>query len=171
MGGQDCKGIRVDDRGKVTDFVMSDKCAAGAGRFLEIIADLLNLTLDQIGEVSLTAKEKIPFNPNMCGVKAKSEILFLKQAGVPKADILSGLHDVVSLRVISMLNRIGIEDKFVMTGGPAKNIGLVSKIEKMAGLKIHIPSEPMIAGALGAALYATEKAAGTTANQKLNAYS
>lgn len=106
----------------------------------------------------LTSKEKIPFNPNMCGVKAKSEILFLKQEGVPKADILSGLHDDVALRIMAMLNRIEIEEKFVITGGPAKNIGLVSKIEEMAGLKAHIPPEPMIVGALGAALFAAERA-------------
>lgn len=158
MGGQDCKGIRVDERGRLTNFVMSDKCAAGTGRFLEIIADLLNLPLEQIGEVSLTSKQKIPFNPNMCGVKAKSEILFLKQTGVPKADILAGLHEVIAIRVMGMLNRIEVEEKFVMTGGPAKNVGLVAKLEGMAGLKAHIPPEPMIAGALGAALFAAEKA-------------
>jgi predicted CoA-substrate-specific enzyme activase len=158
MGGQDCKAIRVNERGEVTNFIMNDKCAGGTGRFMEIIADALKVPLFEIGELSLTSRKDIPFN-NVCAVFAKSEAVALMRKGESHADILAGLHKVISKRVIGLLRRVGIADKFVITGGIAKNVGVVTKIrEKIEGMEIIIPAEPMVAGALGAALFAFDRA-------------
>lgn len=158
MGGQDCKGIRVNERGEVTNFIMNDKCAGGTGRFMEIIAAILQLPLPEIGALSLESTEKIPFN-TICAVFAKSEAVALMKKGTSKADILSGLHEAISSRVVALLKRVGIEEKFVITGGIAKNVGVVRKIEdKLNGMKATIPAEPQIAGAMGAALFALDRA-------------
>jgi predicted CoA-substrate-specific enzyme activase len=158
MGGQDCKAIRVNERGEVTNFVMNDKCAGGTGRFMEIIADVLKVPLFEIGELSLTSTEVIPFS-KVCAVFAKSEAVAFMRQGAAKADILAGLHEAISKRVLGLLRAVGIRDKFVITGGIAKNVGVVAKIgEKVDGIRIHIPPEPMIAGAMGAALFARDRA-------------
>jgi len=158
MGGQDCKGIRVNERGEVTKFIMNDKCAGGTGRFMEIMAAILQLPLPEIGPISLESTKKIPFN-TICAVFAKSEAVALMKDGASKADILAGLHEAISARVLALLKRVGIEEKFVITGGIAKNAGVVRKIEdKLGGLKATIPTEPQIAGALGAALLALDRA-------------
>ena len=158
MGGQDCKGIRVNARGEVTQFVMNDKCAGGTGRFLELIADALKLPLFEIGALSLRSTKHISFSRS-CAVYAQSEaVAFLKQ-GVSKADILAGLHEAVAARLVALLKGVGIEEKFVITGGISKNVGVVAKLgEKLDGIKITIPPEPQIAGALGAALFACDRA-------------
>lgn len=157
MGGQDCKAIRVNERGEVTNFVMNDKCAAGTGRFLEIIADALNVPLFEIGELSLKSTKHITFS-TVCTVFVKSEALVLMKQGVSKPDILAGLHEAIAKRVVMLLKRVGIEDKFVITGGIGKNVGVVTKIrEQLGGIKITIPAEPQIAGALGAALFAFDR--------------
>lgn len=158
MGGQDCKAIRVNERGEVTNFVMNDKCAGGTGRFMEIIADVLKVPLFEIGELSLASTKDIPFS-KVCAVFAKSEAVALRRQGESQADILAGLHQVIAKRVVAMLRMVGLQDKFVITGGIAKNVGVVTKIGKMiGGLKIAIPAEPMIAGALGGALFAFDRA-------------
>ena len=158
MGGQDCKGIRVNERGEVTKFIMNDKCAGGTGRFMEIIAAIIQLPLSEIGPISLESTKKIPFN-TICAVFAKSEAVALMKDGASKADILAGLHEAISARVLALLKRVGIEEKFVITGGIAKNVGVVRKVEdKLGGLKATIPAEPQIAGALGAALFALDRA-------------
>jgi predicted CoA-substrate-specific enzyme activase len=158
MGGQDCKAIRVNARGEVTNFVMNDKCAGGTGRFLEIIADALKVPLFEIGELSLTSAKVIAFT-NVCAVFAKSEAIAFMRKGEGKADILAGLHEVIADRVIGMLQRVGIADRFVITGGIARNIGVVTRIrKKLKGIEVTIPPEPMIAGALGAALFACDRA-------------
>jgi predicted CoA-substrate-specific enzyme activase len=158
MGGQDCKAIRVNERGEVTNFVMNDKCAGGTGRFLEIIADALKVPLFEIGELSLTSTKDITFT-NVCAVFAKSEAIAFMRKGESKADILAGLHEVIANRVIGMLRRVGISNGFVITGGIARNIGVVTRIrEKLEGMEVTIPLEPMIVGALGAALFAFDRA-------------
>jgi predicted CoA-substrate-specific enzyme activase len=158
MGGQDCKAIRVNERGEVTNFVMNDKCAGGTGRFMEIIADVLKIPLFEIGDLSLTSTKDVPFS-RVCAVFAKSEAVAFMRQGVGKADILAGLHEVISKRVLGLLRAVGIMDKFVITGGIARNVGVVAKIrEKVGGIRIHIPPEPMIAGAVGAALFAFDRA-------------
>jgi predicted CoA-substrate-specific enzyme activase len=158
MGGQDCKGIRVNGRGEVTDFIMNDKCAGGTGRFMEIIADALAVPLAEIGRLSLTSTKPVVFS-NSCAVFARSEAVAFMRAGESKADILAGLHDAVVRRALSLLKRVGIEEEFVITGGIAKNVGVVAKIEEqLAGIKVTVPDEPQIAGALGAALFAFDRA-------------
>jgi predicted CoA-substrate-specific enzyme activase len=158
MGGQDCKGIRVNERGEVTNFIINDKCAAGTGRFMEIMADALKVPLFELGELSLKSTKNIPFS-TVCTVFAKSEAAALMKQGVSKADILAGLHEVIAKRVVTLLKRVGIADKFVITGGIGKNVGVVKKIrEQLDGMEITIPEEPQIAGAVGAALFAFDRA-------------
>ena len=167
MGGQDCKAIRVNERGEVTNFVMNDKCAGGTGRFMEIIADVLKVPLFDIGALSLTSTKSIQFS-HVCALYARSEAVALLRQGESKADILAGLHEVIATRVVAMVRRVGIEDKFVITGGIAKNVGVVTKIgETLGGIKIHIPAEPMMAGALGAALFAYDRAKKKASSRKV----
>ena len=142
----------------MTRFVMNDKCAGGTGRFLELIADALKVPLFEIGELSLQSTKQISFSRS-CAVYAKSEAVAFMKQGVSKADILAGLHEAVSTRAMALLKGVGIEEKFVITGGISKNVGVVTKLgEKLAGIKITIPPEPQIAGAVGAALFAFDRA-------------
>jgi len=156
MGGQDCKAIRCDENGKVTDFVMNDKCAAGAGRSMEVMAKLLEVPLEGIGKYSLEIVEKPAAISSTCTVFAKSEVLSLLRSGVHKNDILAGLCEALADRVLPLLKRVRIEKEFVIAGGIAKNIGVVKRLEEKTGLKANIAFEPQIVGALGAAIFAKE---------------
>ncbi|MBI5016440.1 MAG: benzoyl-CoA reductase, bzd-type, subunit Q [Deltaproteobacteria bacterium] len=156
MGGQDCKAIRCDGSGKVTTFLMNDKCAAGTGRAMEVMAALLGIRLEDIGPLSLRASGEPVKVSNTCVVFAKSEILSLMRQGVPTSDILAGLCDGIADRVISLLRIVGVEEDLMITGGISKNLGVVKRIEQKLGVKAHICFEPQIVGALGAALFAGE---------------
>jgi len=157
MGGQDCKAINCDERGVVTKFIMNDKCAGGTGRFLETIAAVLGLALEEIGPLALQSTQNIPFN-TVCAVFAKSEALALVKKGVAKADILAGLNDAIAVRCHNLLKRVDIQEDFTITGGIAKNPGMVAKIKEKLGLEPKlIDPDPQIAGALGAALFARER--------------
>lgn len=156
MGGQDCKAIRCDEQGNVVDFAMNEKCAAGTGRYLEIIAEVLEMRLEEIGPRSLEAKQEVGIS-SACAVFARSEVLSLVRKGVPKNDVLGGIHEAIVRRVLSLIMRVGIEKDFIITGGIAKNIGVVRRLEKRMGLDAKIPTEPQIVGALGAALFAEER--------------
>ena len=158
MGGQDCKAIRCDETGRLTNFTMNDKCAAGTGRFLELMAKVMDLPLKELGGLSLAAKDKVNIN-STCAVFAKSEVAALIRQGKDKRDILAGLHNALSTKVYILLRRVGIKKDFAITGGIGKNIGVVRRVEEMVGLKALIPDEPQIVGALGAALFAQEKIA------------
>jgi bzd-type benzoyl-CoA reductase Q subunit len=156
MGGQDCKAIRCDADGKVTDFVMNDKCAAGAGRSMGIVAELVSIPLEELGALSLKATDGgVPVS-STCVVFARSEILAYLREGVPKSDILAGACEALTSRVKGLLGRIRVEKDFIVSGGIAKNIGVVSRLEKALGLKAEICFEPQIVGALGAALFGRE---------------
>ncbi len=155
MGGQDCKAIRCNETGKVTNFVMNDKCAAGTGRFFDIIAEAMGLALEDIGALSLQMEKAEPIS-NYCAVFAKSEVVSLLLEGKPKNDILAGVCEAVSARVSPLIKTVGAEPEFAITGGIAKNIGVVKRLEEKIGLKANIASEPQIIGALGAALFAGE---------------
>ena len=159
MGGQDCKAIRVNDRGVHINFAMNDKCAAGTGRFLETMARALNLPLEYLGPLSLQAEGSVSVS-SMCAVFARSEVTALARRGIPKSSILAGLHEGIADRVCGLLKRVGIESKFVISGGIAKNPGVVCKLEEKTGLTAHIAPEPQIIGALGAALFAAERCKG-----------
>jgi len=155
MGGQDCKAIRCDHRGKVTAFLMNDKCAAGTGRGMEVFADLLQVHINDVGKMSLDVDEEPEPVSSTCVVFAKSEAVGLLRKGWPKEKVLAAYCSAMAHRVVTLLLRLGIEEKFAITGGIAKNIGVVKRLEDELKLKAPEPSiDPQIAGAIGAALFA-----------------
>ena len=151
IGGQDSKGIKLDGEGKVANFVMNDKCAAGTGRFLEVIAETLGLKLDQLGDISLKAESLVKIS-NTCTVFAEHEVTSRLSEGASIPEIVAGLHESIAGRVVNMVRQLGIEKEVVVTGGGAKNIGLVKAIEDKLGFPVLVPPEPFLTGALGAAL-------------------
>ena len=161
MGGQDCKAINCDGGGLVTNFVMNDKCAGGTGRFLEMIAEVLNVPLEKIGDLSLESKGAIPFN-TICAVFAKSDAIVHLRKGVAKSDILAGLHEAIAIRCLNLLKRISIEKDFSITGGIPKNKGMVKKLTEKVGLEPLLCEDPQLVGALGAALFAEEHSTGVS---------
>lgn len=156
IGGQDSKAIRLNENGEVKDFVMNDKCAAGTGRFLEMIARTLEVSLDELGAIALTSQEKIEIT-SMCSVFAESEVISLIANNKEKADIADGVCHAIANKASGLLRRVGMEPEFMMTGGVAKNPGVVRAVEEKIGSKLYICDEPEIVGAAGAAVYALEK--------------
>jgi bzd-type benzoyl-CoA reductase Q subunit len=157
MGGQDCKAIRCDHRGKVTAFLMNDKCAAGTGRGMEVFADLLAVPIEEVGELSFQVDEEPEPVSSTCVVFAKSEAIGLLRKGWPKEKVLAAYCSAMAKRIYELLARIGVEEDFVITGGIAKNIGVVRRLERELGIKalpINPKYDPMIAGGIGAALFA-----------------
>ncbi len=159
MGGQDCKAISIDGEGKVTNFVMNDKCAGGTGRFLEMIAEVLGVPLCEIGDTALQSRSAIPFN-TICAVFARSEAVAYLRKGVAKSDILMGLNEAISVRCLNLLKRVGIQSDFSISGGIAKNKGMVAKIKEKVGLQPLLADDPQLAGCLGAALFARDRVEG-----------
>ncbi len=156
IGGQDSKAIRLNEKGEVADFVMNDKCAAGTGRFLEMIARSLEVDVDELGSIALQSKEDIEIT-SMCSVFAESEVISLIANNREKTDIANGICRAVANKSYSLLKRVGLEAEFMMTGGVAKNAGVVRAVEEKLGTKLYICPEPEIVGAAGAALYALDK--------------
>ena len=156
IGGQDAKAIRVDKKGNVERYVYNDKCASGTGRFLEIIADSLDIKLEDMGARSGRSKEKLTLS-NQCVVFAETEIISLVSEGKEIADIISALHQAVANRAASLARGILVEPDAVMTGGVAKNSGMFEALERAIGVKLHRVDNPQINGALGAALFAADK--------------
>lgn len=154
IGGQDAKGLKIND-GKLIDFAMSDKCAAGTGRFLEVIAGVLGLTVGDLGAISLKSTNKVPIS-STCTVFAEQEVISGLSKGVPLEDIVAGLHDAIAGRVARMVRRLKVEPDVVFTGGVAKNIGVVKALEEHLGCQVLVPEEPLLSGALGAALLGKE---------------
>lgn len=153
IGGQDSKVIRLAADGRVEDFSMNDKCAAGTGRFLEVMARSLDTDLQSLGRLSALAKADVRVS-STCTVFAESEVVALVARGVSKEDIIRGLHRSVAERVYAMVARLRAEGPFVMTGGVAKNSGVVAALEERLGARLLVPPEPQIVGALGAAIVA-----------------
>lgn len=156
IGGQDSKAIKLDEKGEVIDFVMNDKCAAGTGRFLEAIARTLEVGIDELGPIALKSREKITIT-SMCTVFAESEVISLIANNKEKADIADGICHAIAAKAFSLLKRVGLEEEFMMTGGVAKNPGVVHAVEEKIQSKLYICPEPEIVGAAGAALYALSK--------------
>lgn len=156
IGGQDSKAIRLNENGEVVDFVMNDKCAAGTGRFLEMMARTLEMDISEMGPESLKWKEDIDIS-SMCSVFAESEVISLIALNKEKADIAHGLHKAIANKSYSLLKRVGLNETFMMTGGVAKNPGVVKAVEEKLGSKLFICKEPEIVGALGAALFGLDK--------------
>jgi bzd-type benzoyl-CoA reductase Q subunit len=155
MGGQDCKAIHCDEKGKVTAFLMNDKCAAGTGRGMEVFADLLSVPIEDMGHTSLDVEEEPPMVSSTCVVFAKSEAVGLLREGWPKAKVLAAYHVAMAHRVINLLERIGMESDFAITGGISKNIGIVERLKRELNVEpLTTEYDPQIAGGIGAALFA-----------------
>ena len=164
IGGQDSKAIKVDpDSGRVVEFVMNDKCAAGTGRFLEKIAELLGFTLEELGPRSLEADRKIEIT-SQCVVFAESEVISLKARGERPEDIAAGIHVASARRVRNLVNRLGLEPQLVFSGGVSNNPGMKHALEEVIGHPIQTTKIDMTyAGALGAAIFAQRLADGAQA--------
>lgn len=155
IGGQDCKAIRCDEKGKVMSFLMNDKCAAGTGRGLEVFADLIRVPIEELGKASLSVEKEPPPVSNTCVIFAKAESVALLRQGWQKEKVAAAYHLAMVNRIIDLLTRVGIEKDFVVTGGVAKNTGIVSRLERNLGIKPLEPKlDPILAGAMGAALFA-----------------
>jgi predicted CoA-substrate-specific enzyme activase len=158
IGGQDSKVIRLDAEGRVEDFAMNDKCAAGTGRFLEVMAKALEVELDELGPLALTSTRDVAIS-STCTVFAETEVISLVALSTPRQDIINGVHKAICSRVFAMLDRVGVAAQLTMTGGVAKNLGIVDTIRQRIGVEMNIPNEPQTVGALGAALIARDLAA------------
>ena len=154
IGGQDAKGIKIAND-KVVGFVMNDKCAAGTGRFLEVMAEVLGLRLDQMGELSLKSKKKVQIS-STCTVFAEQEVVSRIADGTLLEDILGGINEAIASRVCRMAQRLKIERDVVVTGGVAKNKGVIKAFEDYLGFPVLVPEEPLLTGAIGAALMGRE---------------
>jgi predicted CoA-substrate-specific enzyme activase len=157
IGGQDNKVIYLDEEGHIKDFIMNDKCAAGTGRFLEVMAQALDIELKQLGVESQKAEKEVPIS-STCTVFAESEVVSHVARGENLPDIVAGIHRSIVIRVLGMAHRRTVERPLVITGGVAKNQGVTNIIQEEVGYEIIIPEEPQITGALGAALIALEEA-------------
>lgn len=155
MGGQDCKAIRCDEKGKVVAFLMNDKCAAGTGRGMEVMADLLEVPIGEVGPLSLKVEEEPEPVSSTCVIFAKAEALGLLRQGWSTEKVLAAYCRAMASRVVTLLERNGVEPDFAITGGIAKNIGIVKRIEESLGVKALKPRyDTQLAGAIGAALFA-----------------
>jgi benzoyl-CoA reductase subunit A len=165
IGGQDCKIINVDDKGKVLNFMMNDKCAAGTGRGMEVFADLVRVPVWEIGPRSFQIEEDPPVINSTCVAFAKSEAIELLEHGIHENSVIAAYCSAMAHRIIELLNRAGVEERLVITGGIAKNEGVVKRLEKELGIKTmkkiwqkeetreKIPFDTQLAGALGAAIF------------------
>lgn len=156
IGGQDCKVTRIDKDGNVLRFMTNDKCAAGTGRFLEVMADALGVTLPELGNLSKRAR-KTETLASVCTVWAQAEVIRLLNDGIPIENIASSVNDAMANRVALIANAIGIEKDVCMTGGVSKNYGVVKALGNKLNTRITKPRvDPQLVGALGAALFAEE---------------
>jgi predicted CoA-substrate-specific enzyme activase len=153
IGGQDSKAIVIDGKGKVKDFAMNDKCAAGTGRFLEVMARALEVDLDAFGDLSLSA-DHVASISSLCTVFAESEVISLISKGEKRENIIAGIHASIGSRVMAMGKRIGIAAPIMMTGGVAKNIGVVKALEEKFNTSILVSKNAQVNGAIGAAIIA-----------------
>ncbi len=153
IGGQDSKVLSLDGSGKVRDFVMNDRCAAGTGHFLSVLSKTLSVPLEEFGRLSLESRRPVPVS-SLCVVMAESEILSLLSADTPVGDVIAGLHEALARRVANMAARLRVEPEIVFTGGVAQNPGMKVAMEKALGLPVAVARKPLLAAALGAALSA-----------------
>lgn len=155
IGGQDSKVICLDESGGVTNFVMNDKCAAGTGRFLEMMARTMEMSLDEMSKAGLHYKEDITIS-SMCTVFAESEVVSLIAQNKPTDDIVHGLNKAVASKTAALAKRVGGEERYMMTGGVSKNQGLVKTLEEKLGTTLVVSEKAQLCGALGAALFAMD---------------
>lgn len=157
IGGQDTKAIKVNAEGQVLDFSMNDKCAAGTGRFLGAAAGILDFTLDDLGPISLRSNSPLRITTT-CTVFVETEILSYLAQGKKVEDILRGMHNAIASRSISLLRRVGIDEELTSTGGVSRNAGIVHALTEGVEMKINVSPESHYMGAIGAAIFAMERA-------------
>jgi predicted CoA-substrate-specific enzyme activase len=157
MGGQDTKAIKVGPDGSVLDFSMNDKCAAGTGRFLSAAADVTGMSLDEIGPISLEARSPVRLT-SVCTVFVESDIMSYLAQRKTVEDILGGVHKAIATRTMSLVRRVGVEDEVTFTGGVSRNVGMVHGLTEVLGRPMNVSHEGHYIGALGAALFALERA-------------
>lgn len=155
IGGQDVKAIKMNDQGIVTQFFMNDKCAAGTGRFLEVMSKVLEIPLAELGKYHEMSENPVTVS-STCTVFAESEVISQLSAGAPKEDIVAGIHRSVATKACGLVLRAGAEDEVVMSGGVAQNTGVLKAVENELKRVVHVVPNPQIMGALGAALYAVK---------------
>jgi predicted CoA-substrate-specific enzyme activase len=154
IGGQDCKVIRISPKGKVVDFAMNDKCAAGTGRFFEAMARVLEISLENISEYSLRSRHPAQIT-SQCSVFAESEVITLLNEGAEIEDIAAGINEAIAARLAIMIRKVGLEEEVAVSGGCAKNRGLIAALGKKLGVEVKgLSMDPQVIGALGAALIA-----------------
>ena len=157
IGGQDCKVMSLAENGRVLEFVMNDRCAAGTGRFFEAMARVLDCGLQGLSELALQGKNPATIS-SQCSVFAESEVVTLVNEGKELSDIVAGLHASIASRLNSMVRKVGLVEDVVLTGGCAKNDGLAKALEEKLGMSVKkLPIDPQIVGAIGAALIAAER--------------
>ena len=157
IGGQDIKAMRLDGRGRLENFVMNDKCAAGTGRFLEVMARVLDVRVEQLGGLAARSTREIAIS-NTCTVFAESEVISQLSSNVAVEDVAAGIHRAVAKRVASLTGRVGVAEEVAMSGGVALNEGIVSAMETVLGVPVYVSPSCQLAGAIGAALFAWEAA-------------
>ncbi|MFP4227158.1 MAG: acyl-CoA dehydratase activase, partial [Desulfobacterales bacterium] len=153
VGGQDSKVVRINEAGKVVDFAMNDKCAAGTGRFLEVMARAMEVDLDKFGDIFLQSQNPAKIS-SICTVFAESEVISLIAKGETRDNIIAGIHESVAARVSALAKRVGVVEPVMMTGGVAKNIGAVRALENKLDTKIRVSEYAQLNGAIGAAILA-----------------
>lgn len=157
IGGQDTKAIKIDQKGDVVDFCMNDKCAAGTGRFLAAAAEVMGITLDELGDVALRSTNPLRIT-NVCTVFVETEIMNHLSRGKSAEDILAGVHQSIAARSVSLMRRVGIESEITFTGGVSRNAGMVAALQEKLGFPINVSPDSQYMGAIGAALFALERA-------------
>lgn len=156
IGGQDVKVIRLNSKGNVSNFVMNDKCAAGTGRFLDVMAKVLNVETSQLGDLAEKAEKEISIS-STCTVFAESEVISQLSTNVRIEDLVAGIHKSVARRTAGLIHRVGVKEDVVMSGGVSLNKGIVKAIGEEIDAKVHVHEDGQFAGAIGAALFALEE--------------
>ena len=156
VGAEEGRAVRIDDKGTVMDFAINEKCAAGAGAFIEAMARALEVTLEEMGPLAQSSDKTIPMNAQ-CTIFAESEVVGLIHAKTEKRDISKAIHDAMASRIVSMIRRIGVNPDIAMIGGLGRNPGFVDALKRELGVDtIYIPEDPEFSAAVGAALVAAE---------------
>ena len=153
IGSQFCRAIRLDGNGRVSNFIHNEKCAGGSAKFLQVIARILHMRVEDIGALSLESTRPVEFTTG-CAVFAESEAVSRIAEGARPADILAGVHKAIAAKIANLTVRLGLAEDCVVTGGGAKDIGLVRALEAELGIRVRVPEEPWVSGAIGAALLA-----------------
>ena len=159
IGAEGSRAMKLNDQGRVVDFAINSKCAAGTGAFLEAMTKIMEMPVEEMGMLAARAKRKAKIS-SYCAVFAESEVISSIHRGVSKERIVAGIHESVVDRLIEILGKVGIREDVVVTGGVAKNIGIIKGLEGRVGLEMKVPSDPQLVGALGAALIAQDVISG-----------